>query len=230
MEIPPYETLVTLAREVDPFAMAEHLQALGSPREVAEAYDQLLRDAYWSHKDIAMVVALATAGIYYCFAHARLAADDAARRDFKSTAKVLAYNLGSFTWPGWDEPGVTICAMDQRRGLEGARLNLRLAVELQKPFEKICGGAWLLGAHLLAVGELEEALFYFHYSVPETDHAEYGLYQGYVLLGEMVAGREGAYERLETHLDELTRMGGEAAIFARDQLRTARRVFGKPRN
>lgn len=228
MELPPYETLVTLLEHVDAFAVVEHLQALGTPPAVSEAYDQLLRDAYWEHKDLRMVMLLGTAGIYYNIAHAKLAADDAAREAFKSAAKRLAYNMGSFSWPGWDEAGITITKADRVRGLEAARLNLRLALELQKPFDKVRAGAWLVGAQLLSAGEIEEALFQFRYALPEKTDKEYGLFSGYVLLAEVILGMEGAEARWEAHLKELAAAGTEDAKFAEGQLATAHRVFAAP--
>jgi hypothetical protein len=225
MELPPYETLVTLLEHVDAFAVAEHLQALGTPSEVSNAYDQLLRNAYWEHKDLRLVMLLGTAGIYYNFAHAKLAADDETRLGFKSGAKRLAYNMGSFSWPGWDEPGIVITTADKVRGLEAARLNLRLAIELQKPFDKIRAGAWLLGAQLLSAGSVEEALFQFRYAVPEKSDKDYGLFCGYVLLAERMNEVEGAEERWEEHLAHLRTFSTEESKFAETQLLTAYRVF-----
>jgi hypothetical protein len=228
MEIPPYETLATLAEHVDDYAVVEHIQALGTPAEVAEAYDQLLRDAYWKHKDLPLAVTLATSGIHYCFAHAKLAGDDATRASFKSQAKTMAFNLASFTWPGWDEPGISITSADRARGLEAAKLNLRLAVELQKPFDKVCAGAWLLGAHLLAAGELDEALFHFRYAVPEAEDANYALYEGYVLLAQILLKEATAHAAWNALLASLHARTDDTAKFARDQLMVAHRVFVRP--
>jgi hypothetical protein len=226
MDLPPYETLVTLLEHVDAFAVAEHLQALGTPGEVSNAYDQLLRNAYWEHKDLRMVMLLGTAGIYYNFAHAKLAADDEARMAFKSGAKRLAYNMGSFSWVGWDEPGITITPADKLRGLEAARLNLRLAIELQKPFDKVRAGAWLVGAQLLAAGQFAEALFQFRFALPEKSDKDYPLFCGYVLLAELLTGTDGAERQWEEHLAMLREVGTEEGDYAETQLLTVHRVFG----
>lgn len=225
MDLPPYETLVTLLEHVDAFAVVEHLQALGTPAEVSNAYDQLLRDAYWDKKDLRLVMLLGTAGIYYNIAHAKLAADDDTRMALKSAAKRLAYNMGSFSWIGWDEPGIVITPADKVRGLEAARLNLRLAIELQKPFEKVRAGAWLLGAQLLAAGQVEDALFQFRFAVPEKSDKDYSLFYGYVLLAEVMSDVEGAEPRWDEHLAGLRGQGTEEAKFAEGQLLTARKVF-----
>jgi hypothetical protein len=227
MEIPPYETLVTLLEHIDAFAVVEHLQALGNGEEVSAAYDQLLRDAYWEHKDLRMVMLLGTAGIYFNIGQAKIAADDAARMKFKSAAKRLAYNVGSFSWPGWAEQGITISETDKVRGLEAARLNMRLALELQVPFDKIEAAAWLLGAQLLAAGQAEEALFQFRYAVPEEEHKDYGLFQGYVLLAERLLGVDGAREKYDGHVAKLRLSETEEGKFAEGQLETARKVFEK---
>jgi hypothetical protein len=227
MDLPPYETLVTLLEHVDAFAVVEHLQALGTPSEVSNAYDQLLRDAYWEHKDLRMVMLLGTAGMYYNIAHAKLAADDETRMAFKSAAKRLAYNMGSFSWTGWNEPGITITPAEKARGLEAAKLNLRLAIELQKPFDKVRAGAWLLGAQLLSAGEIEEALFQFRFAVPESTDKEYGLFYGYVLLAEVIMETADADRRWEEHLAGLRAAATEDAKFAEGQLLTAYGVFVK---
>jgi hypothetical protein len=231
METPPYQTLLTLLEHVDAFAVIEHLQALGTPVEVAAAYDALVRDAYWQQKDLAMVGLLATAGIYYCFAHAKLAADEDMRAGFKSTAKTLAYNLASFTWPGWDEPGVTIDPADMARGLDAARLNVRLSMELGKSFDKVRSAAWLLGAHLLAAGRLEEAAFQFRYAVPGPNEKDHALFKGYALLADLLMeGPAGPASMVwAEYLAALDAVPDEQAKFAREQLATAHRVFSRRR-
>lgn len=227
MQIPPYETLATLASHVDPLAVVEHLQAMGSPADVASAYDTLLRDAYWKHKDLPLVLLLATAGMHFCLTHAKLQSDDALRTAFKSNAKALAYNLASFTWPGWAEPGITITPEQQARGMEAARINLRFALELNKPFDKVRAAAWLLGAHLLAVNQTEDALFQFQFAVPEKDAPDYELFHGYTLLAEVLMKDAEAETEWHQLLADLLAKNDEQSTFAREQLLTARRVFEK---
>ena len=110
---------------------------------------------------------LAEKGIDYCLAQAV----DAARRDnsalaseLRGRAKEIAYNLGSHTWSGWDEPGIQIGTEEQSIGFGAARLNLRLGEELQRGPEPISTAYWLLGAHALAAGLHSNAIEYFEKS------------------------------------------------------------------
>jgi len=74
----------------------------------------------------------------------------------RSTAKGLAYDVGSLTWPGWEEPGIDPTPEDLAFGRECARLNLRLAIELKKPALKISMAYWLVGADALAILSIDE--------------------------------------------------------------------------
>src|SRR4051812_47986567 len=105
-----YETFTSLARERDFFTAIEHLQSAGTPVEIAKAYHTLMLDAYWKHKDLPCVVRLAPMGIGFCFTHAHR--DPALQTELLGVAKGMAYDLGSFTWPGWDEPGISPTAAD----------------------------------------------------------------------------------------------------------------------
>jgi hypothetical protein len=69
----------------------------------------------------------------------------------------LAYDIGSFTWPGWEEPGIRPTPDEIAFGRECASLNLRLAIELNKPPLRVSMAHWLIGAHALATGEFEKA-------------------------------------------------------------------------
>ena len=53
------------------------------------------------------------------------------------------------TWPGWDEPGINPRPEEVALGLDAARLNVRLALELDKGDLALSRAYWMLAAHLL---------------------------------------------------------------------------------
>jgi hypothetical protein len=104
-----------------------------------------MRDAYWRQRDIGSVVRIAERAL-----------DAAERADeaVLSVIKAIAYDLASFTWPGWAEPGVRLDAAHRAAGLAAARRNLELARRLERPPLPTSRAHWLLGAHLWAAGDL----------------------------------------------------------------------------
>jgi len=98
------------------------------------------------------MAALCRAGIQFCLDQAEKTAlsDRNEATDLRSAAKQLAYNLASFTWPGWDEPQIELDPSQIADGLDAARLNLRLALELDKGDLALSRAYWMLAGHLLA--------------------------------------------------------------------------------
>jgi hypothetical protein len=148
-----------LLAQSDTFAIIEFLDQQENQLKVAKTYAELVKHLYWKEKNIPAMVALARAGIQYALA----AGSAAFKQDLVKTlllrgeAKSIAYNLASFTWIGWDEPGITLSATDKNYGLEAAKTNLRLAFELEKGDLRISRGYWIMAAQLLAAGELAAA-------------------------------------------------------------------------
>jgi hypothetical protein len=75
----------------------------------------------------------------------------------RQRAKHLAYNAGSFTWPGWREAEIDPSPADLAFGMDCARLNLRLAIELNRPPMGLSKAHWLIGAHAMALGDFDLA-------------------------------------------------------------------------
>src|SRR4051794_7837506 len=85
----------------------EFLMECDDEREVMEAFNVLVMDAYWEHKDIEGVILLAQTGIAFSLERAESPGDEdqnEEREQAWKSVKVLTYNLASFCWPGWDEP------------------------------------------------------------------------------------------------------------------------------
>ena len=66
-----------------------------------------MRRSYPDHHDVALAVAIAYAGVSRLLA---AAASSEAEKAYtlRSAAKSLTYDVASFTWPGWDEPGIEL--------------------------------------------------------------------------------------------------------------------------
>lgn len=121
-----------------------------------DAYSEAMRHAYWEDKDLAGAIAIAFAGISRLLAEARSAEPEHAPA-LRSGAKKLTYDLASFSWPGWDEPGIIVTPPEMRAGFAAARANLRMAEELDKGDLPLSRAHWMLGAHELSAGHHEEA-------------------------------------------------------------------------
>jgi hypothetical protein len=148
-----------LLKEQGTSAAVAYLSSGESTTAVAEAYNEIIKKLYWIDKDIPRVVTMSHAGIEYCMDPSRLAdlPDEAARTELRSLGKQLAYNLASFTWPGWNEADLDIAPQYMADGLDAARLNLRLALELNKGDLPVSRAYWMLGAQLMARGAQEGA-------------------------------------------------------------------------
>jgi hypothetical protein len=209
----------------NPDAAVELVQRDGAPADVAARFSALVRDLYWTAKDLPSVVVVARGGIQYCLRMMAEATSADARASFGGFAQVIANNLGSFTWPGWDEPGMAPGPDDLAAGRDAAELNLKLATELGYSAVRVQNAHWLLGAHLLAAGDAEGALAEFEQCNPVSR----ALFAGYVTLAEVVLGRAGAQRTFDDVLDMIEARGGDDAALNRSQLATAHRVFAPSR-
>ena len=150
------------------FAAIAELAAIDDPTEAADAYFEGMKTAYWDDKDVHLTTAIAYAGVSRLLTEAEHANAETAA-ELRSKAKAMTYNLASFTWTGWDEPGVEIAPSDQAAGLAAARSNLDMAVELDKGDLAIGRAWWMLGAHLLTAGEPKDACEAFAASAEYAD-------------------------------------------------------------
>ena len=219
-----WESALKHLKEGDCFAAIAFLNSGPEPRVTLEAYGKLVGHLYWQDKDVARALCLGAAAI--SFANAR-AVDGAMALDLRSSAKAMAFNLASFTWPGWDEPGIRLDGTTAALGMEAARYNLRLAQELYKGDLPRARAYWMLGAHQLAAGAFREAGANFATSAEFAARAEARDEElvaiGYVALAALIQGEVGARARLDEVKTEL----GPCANgpFFVEQLATAERVF-----
>jgi hypothetical protein len=120
------------------------------PARVLAMYDGAIRHLYWSSKDIASVVLLGRAALAF--------GSDLENANHLGLMKSIAYDLGSFCWPGWDEPDIAIPNDVRDFGAHAANMNLELADRLDKDAGPKAHAHWLVGAHHLAAGRTESAV------------------------------------------------------------------------
>lgn len=201
---------------------------MGPPAGFREVAGQL----YWQHKALPEAVAVSEEAIRRLEEALRGAepVEETLIRPLGGTC----YNLASFCWPGWDEPGITVGAEELKAGRRAADrcLALRLApAHAGFRFGYSPSMAhWVVGAYQLADSHWPEAWRSFEDAarLNREDGGEDVLERGYGCLAALLeepSSRDAqtAWEALLTHLEK--REGDEHAGFFRQQLITAQRVF-----
>ena len=189
-----------------------------------KAYSDAMRHAYWEDKDLSAAMAIAWAGISRLLAQAHGSTPEQAY-ELRSQAKALSYDLASFTWAGWDEPGIVITPPEARAGCAAARANLALATELEKGDLPRSRAHWILGAHELAAGRPEDARASFEAAASLADAAgsegssEAKLARAFIVLTDRSTGAASEAD-LDAALAAL-RADPDGAVLV-EQVRTAR--------
>lgn len=128
----------------------------------------------------------------------------------------MTYNLAADTWGGWED-AETLDAADQAIGLESARLNIQLAEELGFPPERRKNGYWILGAHLLELGEYLEAESAFEtsyeFALQTQDEAAQVMTQGWIITCQLLRG-ETTQLALEEIQGRLKTFGEDGEFYA----------------
>lgn len=224
------EGLTDRARELftskDAAAAVELVMDNTSPKEALETFKSLANEFYWDRKDLGRAMAIARAGMLLGVGLSGQSDDP---YELRSSAKALAFNMASYAWPGWDEDGIE---PDQRQlldGLDAARTNVRLAVELEKGSIAIGRGHWMVGACLLALGRYQESIAEFLAARLAADEGrsevESALAEGYAALVRVVErpGDAAMEDELNEILERLRKLE-EGDAYA-SQIETAWRVF-----
>ena len=192
-------------------------------------------DCYWKAKSAEQVTHFANAGIHYCLAQASAndGKDDDAARKLRFAAKRMATNAASFTWIGWEEPGVAISTEQMRLGLAFARYSVRQLHELDPTDAQLAFSYWFLGAHLIAEVSYEEALSVLvdarQYNSSDGGNPDYQtMLEGYIGLTRILSGDNDAGEsEFGSAVSTLESRDGEDAAFYAKQLLSVRAFFEK---
>ena len=115
-----------------------------------------VRRLYWKEKNLPGALRAAREGIDHGEAAAAQEPDRA--EEILGLVKGLFYDTASFSWVGWDEPGITPTDEEGARGYEAARKNLDYAIQLKKPDLPRGRAHWMLASHALTAGNHDEAL------------------------------------------------------------------------
>jgi len=226
--------MVTLARE-DTQRAIEFIISRASAEDAMRVFELVVRDLYWQSKNLNAALLIGRAGIQFGMAEARrvVGHDQALAYVLSSRAKMLAYNLSSFCWPGWQAEGIDIPAVYLAQGQDLAKTNMRLALQLQKGDLPMSRAWWLMGAHHLAIGQYERARRAFvegtRFAIAAQTRESELMLRGYVYLSDMLKHPDN--ERLAREfgfvLVELDK--SQEGRFFSEQLETALRVFEKQR-
>jgi hypothetical protein len=158
------------------------------PLRVLAMYHGAIRHLYWSARDLATLVALGHHAIAFGVSH-------------PDALKPVAYDIGSFCWPGWDEPGIDVTADAITLGTEAAALNLTLAVQLNRPALALANAHWLVGAYDLVAGRTADATLAFErsraFAVAAGDHATELLAAGYIAITRREAVDAAAFTSID---------------------------------
>ena len=151
------QDIAELIRNTDCYAVIQTLHTQ-PPETLGELYSNLVIDLYWKAKDLPATVTVARAGIQKLLDTAdslRQFHEDSAKIA-TTTAMAIAYNLASFTWPGWNEHGID-CSPFLADGLNAARAHMRLVREMVQLDLQISRAYWILGAQLMAAQKWTDA-------------------------------------------------------------------------
>ena len=186
----------------DYFKAVEYLSRQSNPLEILDAFKEIAKRLYWDSNDMAGVIIFSGAAIQY----AQMSVQSVSVKEdvvgqMKEKAAAIAYNLASFTWPGWDKEGLEISITEQNIGMEAAKTNLRSIEEMGGGNLQLARAYWMTGAHRLTLHNADEAIYCFERSLKYADWAdnreETLLAQGYMILAQMLQSEKVDAQDLE---------------------------------
>jgi hypothetical protein len=217
----------------DSYAAVEYIQSQETPERVVALYSAATIHFLHKQKDVAAFVRLSQAGIHYELTMAQLAKEPKRVAAFRSQAKTLAYNLAANVWQGWGPETYPATRRQQEIGLDAAKLDLRLAIELDKPAIKLAYAWWMLAATQLGLGDYKAAKKGFLAAAAAASAAKKPVFeysaQGFLgvtamLSGKVKAGNE-AVKKAKANLAGFAAKGNEEAAFLATQFDHALAAF-----
>jgi len=232
-----YASVQQRINEADLFAGSTLVLTFGKTAEIVSAYESLIADAHHKAKSTEQVIHFGHAGVNYAFAMASITSDETQSKGYMIAAKRMATNVASFTWPAWQEPGITVMPQQCRDGLQFARMSVRLAAELELPVDKQSFTGWFLGAQLIANGLYDEAITSLAATrvfAQQTDNAEsIAMLDGYAAMAVILKHKDttevpeagDATRTFDAAVAKLNVIDNEDAAFYAKQLVDVRRFF-----
>ncbi len=186
----------------DYFKAIEYLSRQSDPLEILDAFKEIAKQLYWDSKDMAGVIIISGAAIQFAqMSVQNTSVKEDVARQMKEKAAAIAYNLASYTWPGWNKEGLEISIVEQKIGMEAAKTNLRLIEEMGRDNIQLARAYWMTGAHRLTLNNPDEAIYCFERSLKYADWAdnreETLLAQGYMILAQMLQSEKVGAQDLE---------------------------------
>lgn len=207
------------------------LDASDDPVGALKSAGEAVMNAYWKDKDVAACKRIAKAAIEWGLEKADTLDSAERKSEILGVVKPIAFNLASFLWTGWDEPGITIDSRDHAIGEEAALLNLRLAVELQRDAVAQCRAHWLVGAFRLTARDYAAARETFAHAARFADvgngHADAALNRAYAALATMIeSGR--TQESVDAFISALNALANvDDGVDYVAQVRTAEKIVSQ---
>ena len=220
-----------LSKEKDSFAAFAHLESNGTPEEVVTWYSSLVRVCYFQEKNVPLMTMFGRRGIQFGLEQARHTDSDELANKLKSTAKEICYNVGVNMWPAWEDEGITVTPSDLAIGLDAARTNLRLAIELKRDAIPMTDAHWLVGAQLLAARKTKLAGEQFKQAAEIAKQANLTdrewMAKGYLAIVQQLDEdtKPAGDEALQTATKKLRDLETEDAKFWADQLKSVSQFF-----
>jgi hypothetical protein len=217
----------------DIFAALEFSLDQGEILSAAQALHLAMRHQYWKEADLDGALAFGRTGIQLGLQGARACEQNDPELAFalRGQAKRFAYDVASFAWVGWDQDGITISPGAHAAGWEAARVNLRLAIHLERGDLPLSRAHWMIGAYQLADGDLDGAGRSFQVALDlaeKVDSREDAqLNRGYILLVKkgQAQGNPAASADFSEFLDQSRQE--ESGTYLVEQLEIAARVFAR---
>lgn len=209
----------------------QFLENQSDPLLITQLYGDLSNHYYWKKKDLASSLLFGKSGIKFGIVESGKVSEENEDLAYqlKSVVKGLYYNIASFTWPGWNEVGITISDSELKVGFEAAKSNLNYAEELKKGEIPFSRAHWMLGGHYLAMKDYSNAMDHYNHS---AKHARSGnsrgeelLALGFMKLVETLSGVKKLEVTLEAITEELSEI--EDGKYFVEQIKTATKVFEK---
>ena len=148
--------------------------------------------------------------------------------DIRRFARGVAFNIASFTWPGWDDTG-PIPLERQQLGLSAARVGLALAEAAEDVTPNIL---WINGVHEINAGEFENAIATFTRAKSVAKNSFFkSMHDAWIALTRHLMNPTDASRTALDIAVEAVKTGDDPdAEFYAQQLSTALTVFLRPQS